>query len=857
MNRVSVPLGSVAALFAVTLLAAPAPSTAGEAEEKEVTLGPGVHVSFPSSWQVQAAARDSWAAEHFAEKGELDASMAVHVEVRTDHAEAVRRLAEIETEYPGSSQYLVIGGWPALERKVVAKFQRPGEAPTPGAGDETSLRTTTAIAAGNLLVRLETLLQPQAQPALADQALAIGRQLKLPAGSPESDQELRDLQSGRLRPEQRGPTLHAPTGEERRGDGGAPAGSSGPAGGGAALQVNGAGEIEAAVSANGQTLVTNAACTLMFSTNFGASFSVSTVNRGTINLDGDCTITWGRSGNFYLGQLGGFVNNAGPFTVAFFRSAQNGQTFGSLGLAVNRLQQKINVDQPHVAADRWNRSNQNGDRVYVVWQETNNLVSRIACSLDSGANWGAPVNASGGTFSFPRVAVGSDGMVYVVSRSGGTAVIDKFSSCDNGLVRQPGFPRSLTIHDVPCPVPGLDRCNNGNTLSSPTIAVDDTNAQHVYIAWADSNGAGEDILVAESKDGGQNFGGPVAVSSAAKARRFLPWLTTWNGVAHAGWYDRRNATSTQNDLTRYFRGSASVVLNTLTPGPEVDLSGTDDPQCASGWACGVRSSGDCQQCSNPPPPNQCPVGSSSGCPKYGDYNGDAAGGGRVLHVWASATAPSGLPAASAIQAYASVTTLCGGRSQPCCPAGSACNAGLVCDGSQICSCGNVGQPCCANATCSPGLDCDINGLCSCGALNQVCCNQNPQCSGTLICGLDCSAGFKCIAPCGHRGQKCCGGGCGGSFCYCGLVCAGGNCACGGDNQPCCIPGGTCGFNLVCSNGFCHPGNSACGQCRQQLAQCLAKCPNDALCQCLCRNSNCTCLTEGSCGPCVFESCGGP
>src|SRR5262249_17416671 len=51
----------------------------------------------------------------------------VYTEVRADHAEAVRRLREIELEQLAPASYLTIGGWPALERRHVQ--------PRPQAGD--------------------------------------------------------------------------------------------------------------------------------------------------------------------------------------------------------------------------------------------------------------------------------------------------------------------------------------------------------------------------------------------------------------------------------------------------------------------------------------------------------------------------------------------------------------------------------------------------------------------------------------------------------------------------------------------------------------------------------------------------
>ena len=40
---------------------------------------------------------------------------------------------------------------------------------------------------------------------------------------------------------------------------------------------------------------------------------------------------------------------------------------------------------------------------------------------------------------------------------------------------------------VPCPVPGLDRCNNGNTLASPTVSPDPGRELTVFVSFATRN----------------------------------------------------------------------------------------------------------------------------------------------------------------------------------------------------------------------------------------------------------------------------------------------------------------------------------------------------------------------------------
>jgi hypothetical protein len=596
------------------------------AAANDVEIARGIVLPLPDRWKAEVRARNSVNLLHASNAGAktVDANATVYFEARRDHADALRRLAAIETEHATRVTWRVIGGWPALERVLSAPVPHRGQVERGRSADdpgETSLRVTTAVAAGDALVRIQTLLRSDTDRAVAEEALNLGRKLKLPPGdAAKAERELVELRSGALRPK---PLRTKPyVGPTRRGGaGGTP--------------VNGAGEIEIAASLDGKNVVTNAACSSMFSTDGGSSWTVSQFTGLPAGAwDGDCVVTWGQSGNFYRGLLGNTM--VGIYTSA---SPDNGANFTYTTLAVNRTAANINVDQPHLAADRWNKSASNKDRVYVTWHEGAAFDPRVACSKNGGATWGSPVTANGANVSFPRVSVGPDGAVYVVSRNLSNVVIDKYTDCDAGLSEMAGWPVSFAINDVVCPVAGLDRCNDGNTLSSPTLAVDDLDAKHVFLAWAQNTGANnEDIVIADSTDGGQSFGTPVTVSNTAvTGRRFLPWISAWGGNAYVAWYGR-DITSTKNDLTRYFYAGAGGTYGSLhVTTPETDISGSDDPQCAKYWPCGARSLQDATVCTIQPQG----AAQGNGCPKYGDYNGSAAGGGRFFTIWASATAPAG------------------------------------------------------------------------------------------------------------------------------------------------------------------------------------------------------------------------
>lgn len=255
------------ALLAATLGALPilAPTT-GSAQTSTRTgeVAKDIVVSYPETW-TPAEAQYSNALELVtpAEKlgvGVGQARLLITTEWRRDHAKAVRRLAEIAAEVDAPPTFLELGGWPALERRYLAPLARRGQESVPE-GQDLVLRVTTVIAAGDLVIRLETVLPPGADSKPADEAVSIGRSATFPSrGQPaEVGEELRLLRERPLTP--------SPPVSPLGGPGSSPA----P---GAPVQVQtGVGELEIVVSTNGQNVVVAANRGFSFSSNGGGSFT--------------------------------------------------------------------------------------------------------------------------------------------------------------------------------------------------------------------------------------------------------------------------------------------------------------------------------------------------------------------------------------------------------------------------------------------------------------------------------------------------------------------------------------------------------------------------------------------------------
>jgi len=662
----------------------------GSAQPSQVELKKvGAIISMPQGWRVTNQTPDS-VSVHVPLKSQRrlpieadktnpkpgvvipsEAGMVITTERRRDHSEALRRLAEIASEYPERATTRVINGWPAIERRYRSVMPQPGLQES-RANVETSF-LTTAIAAGVDVIRFETMFAPDADPKLFDEALSIGRNYRGPQGRADvSERELPEIQR-LIKPPRTAP---APS-PGRAGIGNR---KPGPRKGEAGVAVNvqtGNGELEVA-SNDGQNVVVAANSGFSFSSNFGATY---TFGGGTpcnqAVCDGDPSLAVGNSGNIYYAWIGGPSSTQLGDGVS--RSTNNGQTFTFRGMAATcpGITSCQLADQEHIAADRVN-AGASGDRIYNVWRDFAPSFSiRISCSSDSGATWtsGAAIGAG----DLPRVSVGGDGFVYVAWASGGNMMLHKFSNCDAGLAPQAGWPVTVSAFtNVACPVAGLDRCNGRNILSSPKVAVDDLDPQHIYYAFAtNTSAANEDVMVFDSVNGGATFPRSVRVNSAVAGRRFMPWVSSYGGIAVVSWYDRRNATAASNDRTRFFIGGAAVKGPNLVALTETDLSGNDDNQCST-WPCATNAITDSEGCSVQPQTGgrcrnamgggsntpcdfsstACPTGETCsigrGCPKYGDYNGNAVGLGRHYSAWSSALPPVSVGgAAGSIRVYAS------------------------------------------------------------------------------------------------------------------------------------------------------------------------------------------------------------
>ncbi len=756
-------------VFGVTSASLAQQNTSGEV--KVLAIDSQSEIRYAAPWTLAAAqysnAKELVAVSRSDQTERVVARVLITMEPRGNHPDAIKRLQDIAGSRDEVPQFLQIGGWPAIEVKFLEAVPQRGEGEKEGdeiPADVVAQRLVTAIAADDRVVRFDASLLPDAPQGLLQGTQDLIRSVHFAKeGSPVEVQEtLRRMQTEdenrrqQLRQQHRG---EAPeTGLTIR-SAAIPAEIVGPRP--PEFVQSGQGELEITTSADAFNIVVASNAGLSVSHDRGNTFTPGST--GGLGLN-DPSLTRAVSGSFYLAVINGCNNSVS-------RSDDRGANFVLKG---NSAQCPLTgtgtcfPDQEHIAADTFNAATA-GDQVYAVWRNFTvsgttcgspvaAATTSISCSQDSGVNWTARavVNGAG---DFPRVAVGRDGTVYVATISGTKVLLNRLTSCANGLTATTGDPVTVATLTgaVDCGskgLPGLDRCDGGNTLESPTVAPDPDDANHLYVSFAESDGAGgERIVTFESNDRGGTFGAKQSISASVSARRFMPWSCTARGDVWVGWYDRRAATTgATNDLTDYFVGSSAL-------NEDLNLTNNSDPQCASGWPNFTRrvlSAESCTiqpqlagHCCQPPPPGSsgscvgsgtrcdfsgpdatvCPTSppgqpaetclGGSGVPKYGDYNGIACGNDFVIAAWASATSPTNLPATGGLGVFSSVINVAPNQ---CVPLGQQCTDAQFC-------CSTAGPATCRRGVCTaytpprtcgdpptppPGLPCR-------GGVPYVCC----------------------------------------------------------------------------------------------------------------------------------------
>jgi hypothetical protein len=204
----AVVLSLVLSIIASLTGAWPLGAQPGSGGQNTIEIAQGVRVIVPSPWFLAFRTQNSVElayplkgsrqelrrsqGEEKPSSGEslvtAEARTSIQIETRLSYPEAVARLAQIASEVPEPSNLIVIAGWPAIEWRRMAPLPNPGEAERFDVNPALSLFATTAIAAGTVVVRFDTVLAPNADRELAEAAFRLAKSILVRPGDAVSAQ---------------------------------------------------------------------------------------------------------------------------------------------------------------------------------------------------------------------------------------------------------------------------------------------------------------------------------------------------------------------------------------------------------------------------------------------------------------------------------------------------------------------------------------------------------------------------------------------------------------------------------------------------------------------------------------------
>lgn len=339
-------------------------------------------------------------------------------------------------------------------------------------------------------------------------------------------------------------------------------------------------------------------------------------------VQGDDAIVFGRDGTAFHGYIAfDGIRVERPeraWSGIFVRTSADGVTWRDPVAVVDHINTTIPFeDKPWIGVDGGARSPHRGN-VYVAWTRFDVYGSKdpahrsrimVSRSRDGGRSFSTPLEISDesgdaldgdDTVEGVVPVAGPGGEVYIAWAGPKGLYFDR--SLDGGWT----FGKDVIIAAQPggwdLPVAGLERHNG-----MPVTAVDASGGARdgtVYVNWIDERNGHPDVFVAASTDRGQTWSAPVRVNDdSGTAVQMFTWLAVdpVDGALNVIFHDRRGLSGTMTGVTlaRSVDGGRTFV---------------NYPVPVTPFAC-------CQ-----------------GSAFFGDYNGVAAHGGRVVAAFPVLTA---------------------------------------------------------------------------------------------------------------------------------------------------------------------------------------------------------------------------
>lgn len=247
------------------------------------------------------------------------------------------------------------------------------------------------------------------------------------------------------------------------------------------------------------------------------------------DVTSDPALRAGGSGVWYYAYLasGGPFGGGGDIDIWVRRSLDDGATWQA---PVDATQNTSFDDKPYIDA--------RGDEVLVGWADFAFSPAKVRTvrSLDGGLTFSPAVtlaNSSvGGNGACP--VIGPEGTYYMFWRDSFQDSLWISRSDDQGTTWSPD--RGIVpMSPLPSSLPG------GFRIVNLPSAVADPLTGDLLVVWNDQALGDPDILAIRSQDAGETWSAPVRVNDdPAGAAQFFPWVTfDAAGVAYCVWYDRR------------------------------------------------------------------------------------------------------------------------------------------------------------------------------------------------------------------------------------------------------------------------------------------------------------------------------
>jgi hypothetical protein len=269
---------------------------------------------------------------------------------------------------------------------------------------------------------------------------------------------------------------------------------------------------------------------------------------GKYDAQGDPWVVSYPGGPFYYSYID-FNRGDDKNRLCVARSDDGGLTWPQVGVVIDHSGAGPNdfEDKELIAVDTTGGAFDGN--VYIAWTRypagdaERVMISR---STNGGASFSTPLQISDSTFNYQGTspAIGPDGEVYVAWYHNSAVEFDR--SFDGGLTF--GIDATVSaINDISDPLPGAFF----RVFSFPSLAVDRSGGPgdgNLYVVWADElgTGAGPDIVLSRSTNGGATWSAPVRVSDDTNGSyQFFPAIDVDTaGRITVFFHDQRNAPGT-------------------------------------------------------------------------------------------------------------------------------------------------------------------------------------------------------------------------------------------------------------------------------------------------------------------------